>query len=76
MLQLDMQSNFLITVYVNGLINLDILVNNTSTILNISMSDLSISEAKKLFDPNVCSYLAVAQAFLPLPLKSKGMIVN
>ena len=71
-----MQSNSLLAVYINGLINLDILVNNTSTILNISMSNLSISEAKKLFDPNVCSYLAVAQAFLPLPLELKGMIVN
>ena len=38
--------------------------------------DLSIPETKKLFDFNVWSYLAVTQAFLPLLLKSKGMIVN
>jgi len=39
-------------------------------------SDLSIPEAKKLFDLNVWSYLTVTQAFLPLLLSSKGMIVN
>jgi short-subunit dehydrogenase len=39
-------------------------------------SDLSITEAKKLFDLNVWSYLAVTQAFLPLILKSEGIIVN
>ncbi len=39
-------------------------------------SDVSIPEAKKIFDLNVWAYLAVAQAFLPLLLKSKGMIVN
>jgi 1-acylglycerone phosphate reductase len=40
------------------------------------ISDLSIAEAKKLFDLNVWSYLAVTQAFLPLILKSQGIIVN
>ncbi|KAK9328183.1 hypothetical protein V1520DRAFT_346790 [Lipomyces starkeyi] len=40
------------------------------------VSDLSIEESKKFFDLNVWSYLAVTQAFLPLLLKSKGMIVN
>jgi 1-acylglycerone phosphate reductase len=40
------------------------------------VSDLSITEAKKLFDLNVWSYLAVTQAFLPLILKSRGIIVN
>ena len=39
-------------------------------------SDLSITEAKNLFNLNVWSYLAVTQAFLPLILKSKGVIVN
>jgi NAD(P)-dependent dehydrogenase (short-subunit alcohol dehydrogenase family) len=38
--------------------------------------DLSIPEAKRIFDLNVWSYLAVTQAFLPLLLTSKGMIVN
>jgi 1-acylglycerone phosphate reductase len=40
------------------------------------VSDLSIAEAKKLFDLNVWSYLAVTQAFLPQILESKGIIVN
>ena len=39
-------------------------------------SDLSITDAKKLFDLNVWSYLVVTQAFLPLIIKSKGVIVN
>jgi 1-acylglycerone phosphate reductase len=40
------------------------------------VSDLLISEGKKLFDLNVWSYIAVTQAFLPLILHSRGMIVN
>jgi 1-acylglycerone phosphate reductase len=55
---------------------LDILVNNAGAMYYMPMSDLSIPEAKKLFDLNVWAYLAVTQAFLPLLLKSKGMIVN
>jgi 1-acylglycerone phosphate reductase len=39
-------------------------------------SDLDLAEAKKLFDLNVWSYLAVTQAFLPLIIHSKGLIVN
>lgn len=40
------------------------------------VSDIFIAKAKELFDLNVWSYLAVTQAFLPLIIKSKGMIVN
>jgi 1-acylglycerone phosphate reductase len=40
------------------------------------VSDISIPDAKKLFDLNVWSYLAVTQAFLPLIVKSRGIIVN
>ncbi|KAF2199154.1 NAD(P)-binding protein [Delitschia confertaspora ATCC 74209] len=44
---------------------------------NMPVSDLSITEAKKQFDLNVWSHLAVTQAFLPLLLKSSsGTIVN
>ena len=43
---------------------------------SMPFSDLSIIEAKKLFNLNVWSYLAVTHAFLPLILKSKGIIVN
>jgi short-subunit dehydrogenase len=56
--------------------SLDILVNNAGSMYCTPFSDISISTAKELFDLNVWSYLAVTQAFLPLLLKSKGMIVN
>jgi len=56
--------------------SLDILVNNAGSIYAMPISDMSITKAKELFDLNVWSYLAVTQAFLPLLLESKGMIVN
>ncbi|KAF2422414.1 putative short-chain dehydrogenases/reductase [Tothia fuscella] len=56
--------------------SLDILVNNAGAIYTMPFSDLSITKAKELFDLNVWSYLAVTQTFLPLLLKSRGMIVN
>ena len=55
---------------------LDILINNAGATYPMPFSDLSLPEAKKLFDLNVWSYLEVTQAFLPLLLESKGMIVN
>ncbi len=51
-------------------------MNNAGANYISPFSDLSITEAKKLFDLNVWSYVAVTQAFLPLILESKGMIVN
>ena len=75
-LTLDIQSSSSITACVAKLPSLDILVNNAGTSYSMPFSDLSIPEAKKLFDVNVWSYLAVTQAFLPLLLASKGMIVN
>lgn len=62
--------------------DLDILVNNAGGGYNMPLPDLSIAEAKSLFDLNVCACLAVTQAFLPSLMKSKsegegmGMIVN
>ena len=73
---LDVQSDSSIAACVSQLSSLDILVNNAGAIYTMPFSDLSLAEAKKLFDLNVWSYLAVTQAFLPLLLKSKGMIVN
>lgn len=55
---------------------LDILVNNAGGFYAMPFSDLDISKAKELFNLNVWSYLEVAQAFLPLLVESKGMIVN
>ena len=73
---LDVQSESSIAACVGQLSSLDILVNNAGATYTMPVSDLSIPEAKKLFDLNVWSYLAVTQAFLPLLLKSRGMIVN
>lgn len=75
-LTLDVLSDSSIASCVSKLSSLDILVNNAGAGYNMPVSDISIPEAKKLFDLNVWSYLAVTQSFLPLLLKSKGMIVN
>lgn len=75
-LTLDVQSDSSIAACVGRLSSLDILVNNAGAMYTMPVSDLSIPEAKKLFDLNVWSYIAVTQAFLPLLLKSRGMIVN
>lgn len=75
-LTLDVLSEESIKACVSKIPSLDILVNNAGAGYSMPVSDISIAEAKKLFDLNVWSYLAVTQAFLPLLLKSKGMIVN
>lgn len=75
-LTLDVLSESSIAACVNKISDLDILVNNAGSGYTMPVSDVSIAEAKKLFDLNVWSYIAVTQAFLPLLLKSKGMIVN
>jgi 1-acylglycerone phosphate reductase len=77
-LVLDIQSDASIVSCVNKLSsrNLDISVNNAGASTSMPISDLSLPEAKKIFDVNVWSQLAVTQALLPLLLKSKGMIVN
>ena len=58
--------------------SLDMLINNSGGGYSMPLTDASISEARRLFDLNVWSMLAVTQAFLPLLLKSRqgGMIVN
>jgi 1-acylglycerone phosphate reductase len=75
-LTLDVLSDSSIAACVSKLSSLDILINNAGASYSMPVSDLSIPEAKMLFDLNVWSYLTVTQAFLPLLLKSKGMIVN
>ncbi|KAJ9603120.1 hypothetical protein H2200_012415 [Cladophialophora chaetospira] len=75
-LQLDVLSEESITACVSKLSSLDILVNNAGAGYSMPFSDLSVTEAKKIFDLNVWSYLTVTQAFLPLLLKSRGMIVH
>jgi 1-acylglycerone phosphate reductase len=75
-LTLDVLSDSSIAACVNKVSHLDILVNNAGAAYSMPVSDLSIPEAKKLFDLNVWSYIAVTQAFLPLLLESKGIVVN
>ncbi|KAF2493741.1 NAD(P)-binding protein [Lophium mytilinum] len=76
-LTLDVQSASSIAACVNQIPSLDMLVNNAGAQYTMPIADLSIPEAKELFDLNVWSYIAVTQAFLPLLLKAeRGMVVN
>jgi 1-acylglycerone phosphate reductase len=75
-LTLDVLSDSSIATCVSKVSHLDILVNNAGRTYGTPVSDLSIPEAKKLFDVNLWAQIAVTQAFLPLLLKSKGIIVN
>ena len=75
-LTLDVLSAASIVACVAKVPSLDILVNNAGASYSMPVSDLSIGNAKRLFDINVWAQLAVTQAFLPLLIKSKGMIVN
>ncbi|KAJ5108873.1 short-chain dehydrogenases/reductase [Penicillium angulare] len=56
--------------------SLDILVNNAGLSTVFPLLDTSIEEAKKVFDTNVWALVAMAQAFAPLLIKSKGTICN
>jgi 1-acylglycerone phosphate reductase len=73
---LDIQSESSIAACVSKLSSLDILINIAGAQYLMPVVDVSISDAKKIFDLNIWSHIAVTQAFLPLLLKSKGMIVN
>jgi 1-acylglycerone phosphate reductase len=75
-LTLDVLSDSSIAACLSKVPRLDILVNNAGGIYGAPVSDLSIPEAKKLFDLNLWAYISVTQAFLPLLLKSEGIIVN
>jgi 1-acylglycerone phosphate reductase len=57
---------------------LNILLNNAGAQYNMPISDLSIPEAKKIFDLNVWGSIATIQAFIPLLMKAKdgAMVVN
>ncbi|KAF2723354.1 IBR finger domain protein [Polychaeton citri CBS 116435] len=76
-LLLDIQSESSIQDCVRKVSRLDILINNAGATYTMPIADISISEAKKLFDLNVWGYIAVTQAFLPLLLSSpKAIIAN
>ncbi|KAF7552354.1 hypothetical protein G7Z17_g4391 [Cylindrodendrum hubeiense] len=74
---LDVQSEDSIDACVSQISALDILVNNAGNQFIMPVADISIPEAKKLYDLNVWSHIAVTQKLLPLLLQSSGgMIVN
>ncbi|KAJ5226411.1 NAD(P)-binding protein [Penicillium chermesinum] len=76
-LALDVLSEESISIVVKKLPSLDILVNNAGQGYTMPIADLDVTDAKRIFDLNVWSYISVAQAFLPLIRKSShGMIVN
>ncbi|EXJ87652.1 hypothetical protein A1O1_04576 [Capronia coronata CBS 617.96] len=66
-LTLDVLSESSIAACVSKIPRLDILVNKAGAAYSMPVTDMSIPKARKLFDLN---------AFLPLLLKSKGIIVN
>jgi len=55
---------------------LDILVNNAGVAIFGPLIHASIEEGKKAYDVNVWAPLEVAQAFAPLLIESKGVILN
>ncbi|KAK7927502.1 NAD(P)-binding protein [Apiospora marii] len=52
-----------------GAAGLDILVNNAAASYSMPVVDISLDEARKLFDTNVWGQIAVTQAFMPLLLQ-------
>lgn len=71
LLQLDIQSESSIADCASKISSLDILINNAGAAYTMPISDISLPEAKKLFDLNVWGHIAVTQAFLPLLIESK-----
>jgi 1-acylglycerone phosphate reductase len=55
---------------------LDVLVNNAGVMFIMPLLDTDIEESKKLFDVNVWGLLAVTQAFAPMLVRSKGVVMN
>lgn len=55
---------------------LDILINNAGVEFQTPLLDASIDDAKSLYDVNVWGLLAMVQAFVPLLMEAKGILVN
>ena len=73
---LDVTSSSSIASCVSKLPSLDILINNAAVMLTMTAADVSIQEAQQLFDTNLWGTVRMCQAFLPLLIKSKGIIAN
>lgn len=70
-LELDVTNADSIAACVAQVPSLDILVNNAGRNLPMPVLDLDLIQAKEIFELNTWAPLAVAQAFLPLLLKSE-----
>ena len=55
---------------------LDVLVNNSGEGSCLPALDVSIEDGKKMFDLNFWAPLAMLQAFAPLLIEAKGLVVN
>jgi 1-acylglycerone phosphate reductase len=80
-MQLDVQSEASIQAVVKTLSSstgsLDILVNNAGAQFVMPLIDVDIAEAKRIYDLNVWSHIAVTQAFIKLLLAAPaGLLVN
>ncbi|KAK7748700.1 hypothetical protein SLS53_000722 [Cytospora paraplurivora] len=75
-LALDVTSQASVDAAAGKVSQLDVLVNNAGAEYLMPVVDIDIADAKSLFDLNFWGHLSVIQAFIPLLLKSKGLIVN
>ncbi|KAK3344778.1 putative short-chain dehydrogenase/reductase [Neurospora tetraspora] len=55
---------------------LDVLVNNAGADYVMPLLDVDIDDAKRFYDLNVWSVLGMVQAFAPVLIKAKGVVVN
>ncbi|KAM0328870.1 hypothetical protein ACHAQA_005286 [Verticillium albo-atrum] len=55
---------------------LDILVNNAGVSHTIPATDIDMDEVRATFETNVFSVMAMVQAFVPLLIAARGLIVN
>lgn len=75
-LTLDVTSQASIDACASKVSQLDFLVNNAGAEFLMPVVDTDIIKAKELFNLNLWAHLAVIQAFIPLILRSEGLIVN
>ncbi|KAK8037706.1 hypothetical protein PG991_001052 [Apiospora marii] len=75
LMQLDIQSADSIAACAGEIPQLDILVNNAGHQFLMPVVDTDIEEAKRRFDLNVWSHIAVTKASLPLLLKSPNAVI-
>ncbi|KAE8422603.1 hypothetical protein BDV36DRAFT_310305 [Aspergillus pseudocaelatus] len=55
---------------------LDVLVNNAGVNAIVPLLDASLDEAKKVYDTNVWSIVAMVQAFAPMLIQAKRVVCN